>query len=98
MAETKAFAMGAIDIWRVADGRLIEHWDEPDTLDIFTRIGAEARLGQPPACGDPKNWPYGDRPMQLGKPFAIGLPGALGIVMVRGRGQLRWPLIDPQRP
>jgi predicted SnoaL-like aldol condensation-catalyzing enzyme len=40
LAETKAFAMGAIDIWRVADGRLIEHWDEPDTLDIFTRSGA----------------------------------------------------------
>jgi predicted SnoaL-like aldol condensation-catalyzing enzyme len=40
LAETKAFAMGAIDIWRVADGRLIEHRDEPDTLDSFTRSGA----------------------------------------------------------
>jgi hypothetical protein len=65
---------------------LIEHWDEPDTLDIFTRIGAEARLGQPPACGDPKNWPYGDRPMQVGKPFAVGLPVALGIGDDRGGG------------
>jgi len=39
--------MRSIDIWRVEDGRFIEHWDELNTLDIFTQIGATAPLGQP---------------------------------------------------
>jgi predicted ester cyclase len=46
-ATGNAFAMRSIDIWRVEDGRLIEHWDELNTLDIFTQIGALAPLGQP---------------------------------------------------
>ncbi|HEY2706427.1 MAG TPA: ester cyclase [Caulobacteraceae bacterium] len=41
------FAMRSIDIWRVEDGRFVEHWDELNTLDIFTQIGAVAPLGQP---------------------------------------------------
>jgi predicted SnoaL-like aldol condensation-catalyzing enzyme len=49
-----AFAMRSIDIWRVEDGRLIEHWDELNTLDIFTQVGALAPLGLPPAAGDPR--------------------------------------------
>jgi predicted ester cyclase len=45
-ATGKAFAMRSIDIWRVEDGRFVEHWDELNTLDIFTQIGALAPLGQ----------------------------------------------------
>jgi len=53
-ATGKAFAMRSIDIWRVEDGRFIEHWDELNTLDIFTQIGALAPLGQPRAHGGPQ--------------------------------------------
>jgi steroid delta-isomerase-like uncharacterized protein len=42
-----AFSMRSIDIWRVADGRFVEHWDELNTLDIFTQIGAVPPLGRP---------------------------------------------------
>ncbi|GLS23799.1 hypothetical protein GCM10007874_68200 [Labrys miyagiensis] len=42
-----AFAMRSIDIWRVEDGRFVEHWDELNTLDIFTQVGAVPPLGQP---------------------------------------------------
>jgi hypothetical protein len=37
--------MRSIDIWRVEDGR--EHWDELNTLDIFSQVGAVPPLGQP---------------------------------------------------
>ena len=50
-ATGNAFAMRSIDIWRVEDGFFIEHWDELNTLDIFTQIGALAPLGQPSAQG-----------------------------------------------
>ena len=53
-ATGKAFAMRSIDIWRVEDGRFIEHWDELNTLDIFTQIGALAPLGQARAHGGPQ--------------------------------------------
>ncbi|MGN6144542.1 MAG: ester cyclase [Mesorhizobium sp.] len=53
-ATANAFAMRSIDIWRVEDGRFIEHWDELNTLDIFTQIGALAPLGQPDAHGGPR--------------------------------------------
>ncbi|QDB99458.1 ester cyclase [Mesorhizobium sp. 8] len=53
-ATGNAFAMRSIDIWRVEDGRLIEHWDELNTLDIFTQIGALAPLGQPGTHGGPR--------------------------------------------
>jgi len=42
-----AFAMRSIDIWRVEDRRFVEHWDELNTLDIFTQIGAVPPLGRP---------------------------------------------------
>ena len=42
-----AFAMRSIDIWRVEDGRFVEHWDELNTLDIFSQVGAVPSLGQP---------------------------------------------------
>ena len=39
-ATGNAFAMRSIDIWRVDDGRFVEHWDELNTLDIFIQVGA----------------------------------------------------------
>ncbi|MGN6770710.1 MAG: ester cyclase [Rhizobiaceae bacterium] len=51
VATGNAFSMRSIDIWRVEDGRFVEHWDELNTLDIFTQIGALAPLGQPGAHG-----------------------------------------------
>lgn len=36
--------MHSIDIWRVADGRLVEHWDELNTLELFQQIGAVPAL------------------------------------------------------
>ena len=53
-ATGNAFTMRSIDIWRVEDGRFIEHWDELNTLDIFTQIGAVAPLGRPRAHGGPR--------------------------------------------
>jgi predicted ester cyclase len=46
-ATGNVFAMRSIDIWRVEDGHFVEHWDELNTLDIFTQIGAVPPLGQP---------------------------------------------------
>ena len=36
--------MHSIDIWRVSDGRLAEHWDELNTLELFQQIGAIPEL------------------------------------------------------
>ena len=43
----KAFAMRSIDIWRVEDGKFVEHWDELNTLDVFIQIGAVPPPRQP---------------------------------------------------
>ena len=32
--------MHSIDIWRIRGGRLHEHWDELNTLELFQQIGA----------------------------------------------------------
>jgi steroid delta-isomerase-like uncharacterized protein len=32
--------MRSIDIWRVADGMFVEHWDELNMLEVFQQIGA----------------------------------------------------------
>lgn len=32
--------MRSIDIWRVQDGKFVEHWDELNTLELFQQIGA----------------------------------------------------------
>ena len=38
----KRVVMRSIDIWRVRDGRLAEHWDELNTADWFAQLqGAE---------------------------------------------------------
>lgn len=34
------FAMRSIDIWRVEEGRFVEHWDELNTLEFFSQVGA----------------------------------------------------------
>jgi predicted ester cyclase len=40
------FAMRSIDIWRVEGGLCVEHWDELNTLDFFTQVGAVPAMGQ----------------------------------------------------
>ena len=32
--------MRSIDIWRVADGMFVEHWDELNTLQVLQQLGA----------------------------------------------------------
>ena len=32
-------AMRSIDIWRVRDGKLVEHWDELNLLEVFQQLG-----------------------------------------------------------
>lgn len=32
--------MRSIDIWRVADGMFVEHWDELNTLEMLQQLGA----------------------------------------------------------
>ena len=34
-----AVQMRSIDIWRVKNGKLIEHWDELNLLEVFQQIG-----------------------------------------------------------
>lgn len=38
------FTMRSIDIWRVEEGRFVEHWDELNTLEFFTQVGAVRHL------------------------------------------------------
>jgi predicted SnoaL-like aldol condensation-catalyzing enzyme len=40
------FRMRSIDIWRVERGRFVEHWDELNTLDVFTQVGAVRLMGR----------------------------------------------------
>lgn len=46
-ATGNTFAMRSIDIWRVEDGRFVEHWDELNTLDVFIQVGAVQPPKQP---------------------------------------------------
>jgi predicted SnoaL-like aldol condensation-catalyzing enzyme len=32
--------MRSIDIWRVENDRFVEHWDEPNLLEVFQQMGA----------------------------------------------------------
>jgi steroid delta-isomerase-like uncharacterized protein len=36
--------MRSIDIWRVEDGKLVEHWDELNTLEFMQQMGAIPRM------------------------------------------------------
>ena len=40
--------MRSIDIWRVADGIFVEHWDELNTMQVLQQLGA---LPQPASGG-----------------------------------------------
>lgn len=40
--------MRSIDIWRTADGWLVEHWDELNLVEVFQQIGALPQLGGGP--------------------------------------------------
>jgi predicted SnoaL-like aldol condensation-catalyzing enzyme len=35
-----AIQLRSIDIWRVKDGKFVEHWDELNLLEVFQQIGA----------------------------------------------------------
>ncbi|MDR3471113.1 MAG: ester cyclase [Devosia sp.] len=39
----KPFVMRSIDIWRVENGRFVEHWDELNTLDVLV-IGPSVHI------------------------------------------------------
>ncbi|NSX57049.1 ester cyclase [Parasulfitobacter algicola] len=43
-ATGSAISMRSIDIWRVKNGKFVEHWDELNTLDLFQQIGAAQML------------------------------------------------------
>jgi predicted ester cyclase len=36
--------MRSIDIWRVADGMFVEHWDELNVLEVFQQVGVIPQL------------------------------------------------------
>jgi steroid delta-isomerase-like uncharacterized protein len=38
-ASGRPVEMRSIDIWRVADGLFVEHWDELNTLEFFQQLG-----------------------------------------------------------
>lgn len=46
-ATGRAFSMRSIDIWRVENGRFVEHWDELNSLEVFIQIGAVPPPKQP---------------------------------------------------
>ena len=47
-ASGKAVEMRSIDIWRVADGMFVEHWDELNLMQVFQQMGALPPLGVGP--------------------------------------------------
>ncbi|MBF4575577.1 ester cyclase [Frondihabitans sp. VKM Ac-2883] len=40
-----AVEMRSIDIWRVANGLLVEHWDELNLMEVFQQVGVLPQLG-----------------------------------------------------
>ena len=47
-ASGNAVEMRSIDIWRLADGMLVEHWDELNLMEVFQQVGALPPLGAGP--------------------------------------------------
>ena len=41
----RSFAVHLVDLVRVRDGRLVEHWGGPDLLDLVTQLGASVEPG-----------------------------------------------------
>ena len=48
-ASGNAVEMRSIDIWRVADGMFVEHWDELNLLEMFQQMGV-----LPPVASGPE--------------------------------------------
>jgi steroid delta-isomerase-like uncharacterized protein len=48
-ASGKPIEMRSIDIWRVRDGKFVEHWDQLNLMQMFQQIGALPPLGAPQA-------------------------------------------------
>jgi len=44
-ATGKPVEMRSIDIWRVRNGKFVEHWDELNLMQVFQQIGALPPLG-----------------------------------------------------
>jgi len=44
-ATGRSIRMRSIDIWRVRDGRFVEHWDELNLLEVMHRLGAVSAKG-----------------------------------------------------
>jgi steroid delta-isomerase-like uncharacterized protein len=40
-----AVEMRSIDIWRVEDGLLAEHWDELNLMEVFQQVGVLPQIG-----------------------------------------------------
>ncbi|RPE78371.1 MULTISPECIES: ester cyclase [unclassified Frondihabitans] len=40
-----AVEMRSIDIWRVQNGLLVEHWDELNLMEVFQQVGVLPQLG-----------------------------------------------------
>ena len=49
-ATGKPVEMRSIDIWRVQNGKFVEHWDELNLMQMFQQIGALPPLGGPEAA------------------------------------------------
>ena len=47
-ASGNAVRMRSIDVWRLADGMFVEHWDELNLLEVFQQVGALPPLGSGP--------------------------------------------------
>lgn len=43
----KPMLMTAITVWRIADGKIVEHWSEMDTVGLLHQLGATALPGPP---------------------------------------------------
>jgi len=43
----KRINLGAIDILRIANGRIVEHWGQSDMLGLMQKLGAVPPPGQP---------------------------------------------------
>jgi predicted ester cyclase len=41
----RAFVVHLVDLVRIRDGRLVEHWGGPDMLDLLTQLGATVEPG-----------------------------------------------------
>lgn len=43
----KPIKMSGMVVWRIKDGKIVEHWGLNDTLDLMQQLGALPQLGKP---------------------------------------------------